>query len=289
MTSDAKIGLLLGLAFIFIIAFIINGLPGPRDDSNNNKLTTDMLDFPNNPPGLAAKERKVHREIITYIEPIRKQPVNKTEHRPTNHQDIRFTMPLPKNTAAIKEAEKTIKIQPPTVISPSPIDKKSDVKKAKSTKTGLPKIYTVKEGDNLASIAKKFYGDQQGNKIANIIRIFQANRKILKSPDEIYAGQKIIIPPLTPLKSDKSKVTNIFSSANFTNVESIGKRHLSDENQATKQYRWYIVQEGDSLWQIAAICLGDGSRYTEIARLNADILEDENHLKIGMRLKIPVQ
>lgn len=37
MTSDAKIGLLLGLVFIFVIAFIINGLPG----SARNKTATN--------------------------------------------------------------------------------------------------------------------------------------------------------------------------------------------------------------------------------------------------------
>ena len=40
MTSDAKIGLLLGLFFIFVIAFIINGLPRFRSDTNSNELTT---------------------------------------------------------------------------------------------------------------------------------------------------------------------------------------------------------------------------------------------------------
>jgi hypothetical protein len=34
MTSDAKVGLLLGLFFIFVIAFIINGLPRFRSDTN---------------------------------------------------------------------------------------------------------------------------------------------------------------------------------------------------------------------------------------------------------------
>jgi hypothetical protein len=32
MTRDVKIGLLLGLAFIFMIAFVINGLPSFRGD-----------------------------------------------------------------------------------------------------------------------------------------------------------------------------------------------------------------------------------------------------------------
>ncbi|MGA2094604.1 MAG: hypothetical protein ABSH16_14575 [Sedimentisphaerales bacterium] len=39
MTSDAKIGLLLGLVFIFVIAFIINGLPGFHHKDDGNKLT----------------------------------------------------------------------------------------------------------------------------------------------------------------------------------------------------------------------------------------------------------
>ena len=43
MTSDAKIGLLLGLVFIFIIAFIINGLPGLSQDSHNNTLTAEIF------------------------------------------------------------------------------------------------------------------------------------------------------------------------------------------------------------------------------------------------------
>ena len=39
MTSDAKIGLLLGLVFIFLIAFIINGLPSFNNNKDNNELT----------------------------------------------------------------------------------------------------------------------------------------------------------------------------------------------------------------------------------------------------------
>ncbi len=45
MTSDAKIGLLLGLVFIFIIAFVINGLPRFRNaiDSNEVTITQDFV------------------------------------------------------------------------------------------------------------------------------------------------------------------------------------------------------------------------------------------------------
>ncbi len=38
MTSDAKVGMLLGLVFIFIIAFLVNGFPSFIEGANNNEL-----------------------------------------------------------------------------------------------------------------------------------------------------------------------------------------------------------------------------------------------------------
>ncbi|HPS54148.1 MAG TPA: LysM peptidoglycan-binding domain-containing protein [Sedimentisphaerales bacterium] len=54
MTSDAKIGLLLGLVFIFIIAFIINGLPSFKGESDNNELTTTMVSLQNKQLGIGS-------------------------------------------------------------------------------------------------------------------------------------------------------------------------------------------------------------------------------------------
>jgi nucleoid-associated protein YgaU len=49
--------------------------------------------------------------------------------------------------------------------------------------------YEIVSGDTLSGIAKKFYGN------ANLyMRIFEANREVIKDPDKIYVGQKIRIP-----------------------------------------------------------------------------------------------
>lgn len=50
-------------------------------------------------------------------------------------------------------------------------------------------FYEVKSGDSLSKIAKQVYGD--ANKYN---AIFEANRPMLKDPDEIYPGQKLRIP-----------------------------------------------------------------------------------------------
>jgi nucleoid-associated protein YgaU len=52
-------------------------------------------------------------------------------------------------------------------------------------------LYDVKPGDTLSKIAKQFYGD--ANKYH---QIFEANKPMLKDPDEIYPGQKLRIPAM---------------------------------------------------------------------------------------------
>lgn len=51
--------------------------------------------------------------------------------------------------------------------------------------------YEVKRGDSLSKIAKAQYGDAMKYPL-----IFEANRPMLKDPDEIYPGQVLRIPPL---------------------------------------------------------------------------------------------
>ena len=53
------------------------------------------------------------------------------------------------------------------------------------------RTYTVASGDSLSKIAKKLYGDANKWKV-----IFEANRSIIKNPDQIRPGQVLEIPEL---------------------------------------------------------------------------------------------
>lgn len=285
MTSDAKIGLLLGLVFIFVIAFIINGLPRFHRATSNSELTTNMVSLQNGSSGIAARERKVP-DLFDRPVSSRRQSVEEVPPPSQDDQGVRFEMQLPQSTSVVKDIsfmETTDKIEP---VVQAPITEK----KPEPPKPAWPKIYVVSEGDNLADIAKKFYGVLEGNKRKNITLIFEANRQLLKSADEIYIGQKLIIPALN-LTQDQGENDQIFSSDLFEKVKSIGRNLLADSPEAFKadQSKQYVVREGDSLWLIAAEQLGNGSRYTEISKLNADVLEDEDSLAVGMRLRLPAR
>lgn len=124
------------------------------------------------------------------------------------------------------------------------------------------------------------------NNRVNSIRIFQDNRELLKSSQNINLGQSLVVPRLLDSEFDKVKIWGIFPNSMFEIVESVGRRHLSDDSSQS-QAGLYIVRDGDTLWNIAAEQLGNASRYREIAKLNTDVIKNENKLTIGMRLSLP--
>lgn len=294
MTSDAKIGLLLGLFFIFVIAFIINGLPRFRSETNNNELTT-MANSPND-SYIGSNERKARTALSREMPGrIRREGIEESQKVTRDENKVRYKRPLPEDNVALRDERLTTTTEDKVrrTVPAADAKKETEVNVPRQVKPDLPKIYVVQDGDNLSKIAQKFYGAVKGNKTINVMRIFEANRKLLKSPDNISVGQKLIIPLL------KDEAKSVLDGGLFERVKSIGRTHSSTATPTktpakprakpptAKQTRQYIVQDGDSLWLIADKQLGDKERFREIIKLNA--LEDEDYLTVGQRLIIPAR
>jgi len=264
MSSDTKIGVLLGLFFVLVIVFIIKGPPNFRSYIHREEPTTIVNS--NNDSYIGSNEREaqetMNRERLAQI---RRENVEETQANTADEAKVKLIDPVPENS----EIKVDVQIE---------------------AKPDLPKSYVVQDGDNLAKIAQKFYGAEIGNKTINVTRIFEANRGVLESPDDIHVGQKVVIPQL------KNKIESLFSSSLFEPVKSVigikPSSHMASAVLLTKappvqSSRQYIVSEGDNLWRIADKQLGDGERFREIIKLND--LEDEDYLTVGMRLKIPIR
>ncbi len=302
MTSDAKIGLLLGLVFIFVIAFIINGLPGLHQKDDNNKLTTNMVGLESNPSGIGANERRVQMALDQSAAPVAggvQSPEVTSgatvtplpQGTPVAAESAQFgpspAQPTPGGVGvAPAEMTPTVSIDP-TVSAPA-----QDVP-AVNTQPAPAKVYVVQSGDSISAIAKKVYGAKEGNKQKNIDAIFEANRKTLASIDDLQVGQKLIIPSIAGSTAASSSPAEVLTDKNFTKVESVGQKHSTantDKPAVTaKSGSVYVVKEGDSLWKIAASQLGDGNRYKDIVKLNSDILSNEDDIAVGMQLKMPAK
>ena len=331
MTSDAKIGLLLGLVFIFVIAFIINGLPnfGSRPQSAEATL---MTSFEADNPSVAGPAQEA-QERLDWEQMLAQGSESLTDLQPlvveseaaagmgepeaavaADTGDVRTSYPLDDLMGGVSrtikdvvkgfsEASRSVTLQVPRTepaptieaLMPNPEERQpaESVRPAsrpaarrETARRPSPTFYVVQDGDVLAVVAKKAYGAEEGNRLVNINRIFEANRNVLKSPDEIFVGQKLIIPPLPKAQAD-GRQPDALSEALFEKVQDIGKRNLADMKVQQPQGRYYVVQDGDNLWKIATSQLGDGARFKEIAKLNTDILKSDDALSIGMRLRLP--
>ncbi|MHC4618071.1 MAG: LysM peptidoglycan-binding domain-containing protein [Planctomycetota bacterium] len=287
MTSDAKVGLLLGLVFIFVIAFLINGLPrfSTGSDKNNNELTTNIVSLQNGNLGVDSEKIEIIKQATHPRQRAHYQPAVTVPAAPPQEADL--VEPAPKEDNGAESRASAAAAAP---VRPAPaVETKGPEKPANAVarRSAFPRVYVVAEGDNLSEIAKKFYGPEEGNRIVNVNKIFEANRKFLKSPDDIKAGQAITIPSLQSHYESGSKIKKFLESSLFEPVKSIGKREVVSKKAAPKRSRQYVVKEGESLWSIAEEQLGDGHRYREIVKLNGDVLEDENVVKAGTRLRVP--
>jgi nucleoid-associated protein YgaU len=262
MTADAKIGLLLSFVFIIIIAFLINGLPDFFESASAQEgLTTSIGDFGLGQSDLSDQAEAVVKAINS-TEPARQR--RRIEQPADNATEIRFTRQLPAKVVAVDA---------------QPINNNAGTRR--------PDSYVVQPGDNLAVIAMKVYGAQIGNKRSIVNRIFEANRGILGSPDEIAVGQKLAIPSLEPAGKNNGPQRVITATSLLGKVKKFAGRNIAAVKNAVGKPRQYVVQSGDSLWQIADKFLGDGNRYYEIVELNGDIIADVEEIPVGMHLKLP--
>lgn len=279
MTSDAKIGLLLGLIFIFIIAFILNGLPGVNSRSTSLELARELEDLERSTrvEDLTAPDYMSYRETVS-----------------AGANEVRYVAELPGAGASdvaepqVSQIEQIVAqvrgAEPvaaaanatvPTGSSSATTVSRAEPAPARSSSAGA-REYTLAPGDSLAKVAVMFYGPQEGNRLVNIDRIFEANREVLESKDRVMVGTTIVIPPLP----DPGSLARS-NPQSFQAVSGVSERTPAASG------REYVVRSGDSLWTIAQRQLGDGNRYVELRKLNDDVLEDSNRLQVGMRLRLP--
>jgi len=75
------------------------------------------------------------------------------------------------------------------VISNIQVAEGAEIAPAELGGSGSGQYYEIKSGDTLSAIAKHLLGDANA-----YMKIFEANREVIKDPNKIFPGQKIRIP-----------------------------------------------------------------------------------------------
>lgn len=113
--------------------------------------------------------------------------------------------------------------------------------------------YTIKRGDTLGAIAKKY-----GCTVAELVA---ANSDRIKNPNRIYAGWKLKIPQKGATAAAANQPDN-------------------------KNAGVYTIKRGDSLWAIARRY---GCTVADIVKANSNLITTPDRIRVGWELKMPVK
>ena len=136
--------------------------------------------------------------------------------------------------------------------------------------------YMVMPNDNYSAIAKKVYGDARYFKA-----LAEHNRQAHPRIHSLQVGDEVLTPELTVLRKKFGslcpKLRTATNSAQFATTAS--------ESRPTKIY---VVEQGDTIYDIAKYELGKASRWAEIIALNRSLLGNDIHfVRPGMKLRLP--
>jgi nucleoid-associated protein YgaU len=139
-------------------------------------------------------------------------------------------------------------------------------------------LYTVQPNDTLWSISEKVYGTGGYFKA-----IAAHNRARLKRADQLTVGGEIAVPPASELEASYPSLCPKQRRSAL-----VQPRAAASQPRQAGGDGVYVVEEGDTLFDIARYELGKASRWAEIYELNREQLgEDFDYLKPGTELRMP--
>jgi hypothetical protein len=190
-------------------------------------------------PGLDVPQRFVAGLLISVITMISMQ--HTVQAGPVSDSRV-VAAPRPPERATLIIESTEIPVDSPALTAPS----------TERTDGGRQHHHEVRPGDDLWSLAERYYGDGRDWR-----KIAAANPTVLTGgPDRLQVGWRLRIPDL-------------------------------DDDPARDGGRLVTVRRGDTLSAIAERELGAAARWTDIFHVNRAQLSDPDELAVGMRLMLP--
>lgn len=62
---------------------------------------------------------------------------------------------------------------------------------------------------------------------------------------------------------------------------------IANGEQVAGEDEFYVIQKGDTLWEIATKAYGNGAKYKAIVEANKEVIKDENKIFPGQKIRIP--
>lgn len=198
MRHDAKLGLALGMLVIgFAVAFCF-----PRQKVHA-PVEAEPISLPPADSALALLPIRTYQSgLIGSPIPDVSAEVDDSSRPPTPLSPV---TPVMIDGVPLTSVQVTAIVAPqPTPSSPVEVVPKSALPKKKAEDKELrPETYLVKAGDTLTGIATRLLGSS-----TRYGELFEANREILSSPNDLKIGMTLRVPPLIPPREPSEEDTS---------------------------------------------------------------------------------
>lgn len=140
--------------------------------------------------------------------------------------------------------------------------------------------YTVQPGDTMQTIARKLLGDSrlwtviaEANPLLDARKLI-AGRTVLRIPKDITNIQGKEVPVTRPAPTPEPAAPEKAATP-------------STPTPAAPAYTEYVVKPGDTLSGIAQALYGKSAQWRKIYEANKGVIDDPDHVKPGVTLRIP--
>lgn len=157
--------------------------------------------------------------------------------------------------------------------------------------------YTVRAGDTLKTIAKKFYGRSSKWK-----KIYDANSKLIPASKKLKKGMKLIIPALNYTVKEGDDIKSIAkkyfgANSKWKRVYNVNQDVIPTDRQLKTGMKLILtvpvvctvhtVRKGDNLGKISQKYYGKSSKWKKVFQANKGSIYSSYRMKVGSQLHIP--
>ncbi len=158
--------------------------------------------------------------------------------------------------------------------------------------------YTVKKGDDIKSIAKKYFGAR-----SKWNKIYQVNKDVIPVSKQLKTGMKLVLPvPVVCTVHTVKKDDNLGKIAQkyYGTTSKWKKIFQANKNKVYQSYRMKVgsqlhipamtctAKKSDDLKSLAKKYYGNKSKWRQIYDANRDVISNSKKIKAGVTLVIPV-
>jgi LysM repeat protein len=287
MNRETKIGLLVGLAFIIVVAILLTDhtttttdpRPAALPEVGNNvrqSVTTPAPPTDNTRPQVPTRADLAKTPVEPVKPPVKivqvgpETPDSPIAIGPAPQIDPTTQMPVMKPVTS-KPAKPDLVAQHPDELTR--VDGPGAANRTTPPAIVPPKTYVAQAGDSVNRIAAR--NMPGGNTKTNRDALIKANPTMQADGNPVVIGKTYIIP-------SAGAIAQISDSAKRPAVPTFVKPAPTPANVT-----WYTVKENDNLWRIAASELGDGNRWQQIKDMNKDLLNGGETVKANQRIRLP--